>query len=238
MASYHDILAAVALRVDALVGTQKTALQTTYTTRPLTASNFQSTIFPFADLKAGILCAEMQIANAVADTGNSPYRSYIKSQTGDLANGDEIPSIDENRVPIIGIYGAVRDADDSTIVYFEKSLPEIQRRNRNATTFYCVPVYYFRMDGTAIYHTGTNVKIDCCVYDVDTQIGAIDADGAILFPTLEHLYVDGGLKRCVRDDEFVAQSGLFSSNFEDELMAIRKGLTSVSAKTMPSPVAA
>lgn len=237
MPTYHDILAAGAVRFDALIGPQKAQLETTYTTRPLTAANFQSTVFPFSDALASILWAEQQIAAAVADTGNSSLRSYLASRTANILNGGRIPSVDENGVPIIGIYGAVKDATSGR-VYYPKALAEIERRVENPTTFWVVPVYFYRQIGTSIYHTGTNVKLDVCVYDSAVQQAAIAADGEILFPTLEPLYVDGMLSRDIRDDEFMAQTAVYNGYFQNGLAAIRQGEQSISGMTRPSPMVA
>lgn len=237
MPTYHDILAAGAVRFDALIGPQKAALEATYTTRPLTAANFQSTVFPFSDALAGILWAEQQMAAAVTDTGNSSLRSYIASRTANILNGGTIPSVDENGVPVIGIYGAVKDATSGKVCY-PKALAEIERRVENPTSFWVVPVYFYRQIGTTIYHTRDNVKLDVCVYDSTVQETAIAADGDILFPTLEPVYVDGMLSRCIRDDEFIGQTAIYNGYFQNELMAIRQGEQSISGMTRPSPMVA
>jgi len=67
------------------------------------------------------------------------------------------------------------------------------------------------------------------------QIGLIGDDGSVLFPTLIDAYVDGALARCIRDDEFVGQAGVYAERFQNTLTALRQGLTSVSGKTAPSP---
>lgn len=237
MPTYHNPIAAAALRVDALVGAQKAALETTYTTRPLTDANFQSAIFPFSDFLAACGWAEQQIAGAIADTGNSPYQAYIRSNTATIINGGPLPAVDKSGVPIIGIWGAVKDGTSGNVC-FKKDLSEIQRRVTNANNFWVVPVYYYRMEGLSIYHTRTNVKIDCCVYDADAQAALIAADGDLLFPTLENLYVWGMLGKMIRDDEFTGQGSIFQGYFDDGLMALRRGLQSVSGSSAQSPVAA
>lgn len=237
MPTYHDVLAAGALRVDALVGAQKTDLQNTYATRPLTAANFQSTIFPFDDLKANLGWAEQQIALAVAQTGNSSLQAYILSTTAGLTNAAPLPSVDINGVPIIGNWGVVRDGTTKTIC-FPKPIAQIQRRTQNAGGFYINPVWQYAMEGPLILHTRSSVKIDCSVYDGDARLAAIDADGDLLFPNLESLYIDGMLSRCVRDDEFASQAGIYMGYFQAGLMAIRQGMASVVGNTAQSPVAA
>lgn len=238
MPTYHDIIAGTALRIDALVGAQAATLQTTYETRPLTTAEFQSTIIPFAGIKNGVQYAESKLVNAIAETGNHPWQANIRSVTAALSNGDAIPAVDTNSVKIVGIYGAVKDVATGNVC-FAKSLAEIQRRNDNANSFWVVPVYWYRMDGTRIYCTPDEVTIDVCVYDADEQSRAIDNDTDILLPgTLEEAYVCGALAYCLRDDEFTSQAAIFRGYFNDTIAGIRQGLTSVSAKSVPSPMAA
>jgi hypothetical protein len=238
MPTYHDIIAGTALRIDALIGTQAAALQTTYETRPLTTANFQSTIIPFAGIKNGVQYAESKLVDAIAETGDHPWQANIRSLTATITSGSLIPSTDASSVKIVGIYGAVRDTATGNVC-FEKPLATIQRRVTNSNSFWVVPVYYYRMDGTRIYHTTDGVKIDVCVYDTDAQATAIDDDDEILLPgTLEEAYVCGALSYCLRDDEFSAQASIFRQYFEGTIAGIRGGLTSVSAKSAPSPIAA
>ena len=237
MPTYHDIIAGVGLRIDALVGAQAATLQTTYTTRPLTSADFQSTIVPFAAVKNGIQYAESKLCNAIAETGDHPWQANIISRTASLVNGDSIPAVDRNSVKIIGIYGAVRDVTDPTRACFPKSIAQIERWLNNS--FWVVQPYYFKMDGNRIYTTADSVTIDVCVYDADAQATAIDDDDDILLPgTLEEAYVCGALAYCLRDNEFITQSQAFKNYFDATIAEIRGGLTSVSAKSVPSPMAA
>lgn len=234
MPTYHDILAAGALRVDALVGAQAAALQTTYVVRPLTSANFQSAVFTFSDLKAGIGWAEQQMALAIGQTGNETLQSYIRSTTANIANGAVLPGVDLNGVPIIGTLGAIKDATVNRVC-FPMPLSEVQRRVDNPHSTWVVDVFYYALEGPRVFHTRDNVKIDVSIYDADAQMDAIDANDDILFPPLENMYIWGMLGTAIRDDEFSNQATIYRGYFDDGLAALRKGLASVSEKTMAIP---
>ena len=113
--NYHDLWAMTTLRINALVGTDAAALETTYTTRPLTDINFDSTIFPPSAIRDALLNTEGTLADAIASTGDHPFRAYLISTTGPLANMASLPMDDTNGLDIIGIYGSVYDASDGIV---------------------------------------------------------------------------------------------------------------------------
>lgn len=207
--AYQTILAAVALRVNALVGATVAALETTYTTSPLTSANFQSTIFPFTAIKNAILNAEEKLAQRIANNADDPLRQYMADVTASLATPATLPSVSTNSKPIIGIWGAVRDAT-SGIVCTQMPLDLVRRRA--ASTNLVIPVWWFNITGGRIEHTRTNVAIECCVYSRTDQSTAFDADGDILLAdALEPDYISEALAILVRDDEFMAQAQLYAS---------------------------
>lgn len=237
--TYHDLVAAAATRCNALVGASATALESSYTTRPLTTANFQSTIFPFSDFLAGCLWAEGKIANAVADTGDRSMRACIQSVTAPLADGATMPATDVGGFGIIGIYGSVLDGADNTIICTEGTLEQIRRYNQLQTagsTIFLLSPYQYKLDGNGITHTQTTVVVQVCVYDGATQAAAIAADGPILFPdALAEAYISGMISYAMRDDEFMAQAQIYRQYFDQSLMAIRSGLTTIPSVAMAGP---
>lgn len=207
--AYQTILAAVALRINALVGATVAALETTYTTSPLTSANFQSTIFPFTAIKGAVLNAEEKLAQRIANNADDPLRQYMANVTANLASPSTLPSLSTDSKPIIGIWGAVRDAS-SGIVCSQMPLDLVRRRS-SATTM-VLPVWWFNITGGRIEHTRTNVVIECCVYSRTDQLAIFDADGDILLAdALEPDYISEALAILVRDDEFMEQAKLYAT---------------------------
>ncbi len=172
--TYHDICAAVALRINALDGTDAVALQTTYSSRPLTDEMFVSSIFPFNAIRDAILNAEQKLATAIGFSADRSLRAYLASVTGTLANGAQLPSLDASSNPIVGNFGAVRDATAARkltrkpVAWVENYL--------SAPGIYLVPLYHYALDSGSILHTRTTVTMECCVYNAQTQTDAFDAD--------------------------------------------------------------
>lgn len=223
MLTYHDIMANVALRVNALDGTDAPALQETYSTRPLTNAMFISSIFSFDAIRDAIILTEARIAQAVGKSADRVLRSYIGSQTVPLASGDEFPTLDENGVNIIGDFGAVIDAVNPEILCTRFPVPVVRRRNQ-APSLYLLEGAMYALDGTRIIHTQDNVILECCVYDAATQTRAFDGDETILFPdSLADLYVEGAVGLLMRDDEFTDQAERYATYFASGIAGVPAG---------------
>lgn len=207
--AYRTILAAVALRINALVGTSASVLETTYTTSPLTTSEFQSTIFNFSAIKGAVLNAEEKLAQKIANNADDPLRQYMANTTANLANPATLPSTSTNSKPIIGIWGAVRDATSGIVC---SQMPLDMVRRRASATDMVIPVWWFNITGGRIEHTRTNVVIECCTYSRTDQATAMDANGDILLAdALEPDYISEALAILVRDDEFMDQARLYAA---------------------------
>lgn len=222
--TYQNVLHSTALRMNALVGSQPAALETTYLVSPLTAANFKSADWPFSSFRDSILLAEEKLAHAIANVGEHPWRQALTSATVALANLASMPALDAAGLPIIGIWGAVYDSSDN-ITCSRRSTDEIRRRVRNANTNLVVPAYWFNIQGGHIEHTRTNVKIECCAYSRAAQATAFAANGTILLPdVLEEAYVSGAVANMTRDNAYEAQAKVFASHFADTLNMIARGI--------------
>lgn len=218
--TYHDLLAACAMRINALDGSDSAALQETYSQRPLTNEMFQSTIFPMNAIRDAILNSEQKLCQAIGKSADRVLRSYIGSQTIALTSGEELPTLDENGVNIIGDFGAVIDADNPVILCTRMPLPVVRRRNLAPTTWLLGGAMY-ALDGTRIIHTQDEVILECCVYDGATQTTAFDQDETILLPdSLAEAYANGGMAMLMRDDEFIPQATQYANYFTTALAAI------------------
>lgn len=233
---YHDTLAQVAVRINAMRGTLAADLQTTYLIRPLTSANFKSSVFPFDACLDALLTAEQKLVEAIAWTAGHPWRNFIGTETDLLANRDRLPTLAASpaSAKIVGVWGAVKNSADGRICT-DQPIETIERRNANPSTFWTQPAYYFRIVGDRIYHTRSFVVIDCCYYNRAVQKNQALLNGVPLLPdTLDEAYMCGALSYLVRDDEFVAQAAGFRAYFNEVLATIRSGGTSIMPFSPPS----
>lgn len=215
--TYNNVIRQAGLKVNAIVGATVATIETNYTTA-LSSANFQSVDFPFTFFKDICLLVEEKLSNRIAFNRNHVWRAYLKGHTASIANLGEIPSVDSNGKPIIGVFGSVRDAT-SGIICQEKPIDVIRRRVRNANGRFKTEVYYFAYDGTRLTHTRANVQIDCCIFDrVDRQTAINTLSNPILLPdTLEEAYVNGMVSMLIRDDGFTNQASIHRTYFNDAL---------------------
>lgn len=214
---YHDILAAVAMRTNALNGASAAALETTYNVRPLTAANFQSTIFPFTDYRTAILSAEQKLAQVIAPSNDEAMRAPLFTQTAALASGAVLPAVNSAGVSIIGHYGAVLDGTDTSVACTKQPVQVIRRRLATPA-IWKIPVYYFAYTGNRIEHTRTTVILECPVYDYEAQVTAFNAnDDMLLADGLMEALICGGMTMLVRDDEWLSQAQQFVTYFNNTL---------------------
>jgi hypothetical protein len=220
MMTYHDLLSATALRINALGNnglwnaTTAAGLQTVYEQRPLIVEMFQSSIFPMNAIRDAIIACEGKIAEAVAQSNNRTLRSYLRALSDPLAGGltgAPIPTLAATK-PVIGNLGAILDEVDGTPY---TPMPVALVRNRLLSpNIYLVPAYYFANDGSTIFHTGTSVVAECCVYSASDQTDDFNFNREILFPdALAEVYLNGAMALLVRDDEFLQQSTQYGQMF-------------------------
>lgn len=225
--SYHQLVRQAAFNVGALRGTRTQEIATSYTT-PLTAAELNEAAPPLQALFDAVLRAEEEFANVIATTGNHPWRAHLRAFTANLADKALLPAVDSTGKDIIGVYGPVRDATDSTPLV-EMPLAVIARRVRNSNNHYLIPVYYYKIDGSIIRHTRTNVTVEVCSYDRTVQAIAVAADGVMILPdTLEPALVDRAT--CLLNPKHMP-------TYADAMVgAIKAGLTSVPPRSAPLPI--
>lgn len=234
--TYHDCAAAIALRVNALVGTDPVELQQTYTARPLTDELFDSSIFPFGAVRDTLLNAEQRLVLSIANSDDPFWRAEIGSKTDPILNGGVVPDADENGVTIVGAYGAVLDSEDQTKVCSKMDV-ELLRMRDLAPNLWIMEQYNYAFIGDVVLHTRPSVVVQVCIYDFLAQQNAFDADMPILLPdALVPAYIAGGVAGLVRDDEFMQQAGLYAQYFNGVNSALLQEKVSVSdLATMPVP---
>lgn len=233
MVSYSQIIRGIALRAGLLRGGSLPSLETSYASNPITAFDFTDVdAGTFQSTKDAALLAEEDFAQTIANVGNHPWRKLLGSQTAAIATGAEVPATNSGGTQIIGIYGSIRNSS-SGIVCTEQPL-EVVRRIA-AETWRTYPLYYYKIDGTRIYHTRTNVVIDVCGYSRTAQAVALEANGSMLLPdVLEGALVARGMCYLYRKD-LAADVGVYRQYADEVAQMIREGLTSVPSKSVPGP---
>lgn len=232
--TYQQLLHNVAIRLNALVGSQVAIITGTYNTGILTEVNFKSADWPFGAFRDAILMAEEDFAWAVADTANHPWRINLASQTTPLADSDSIPAADSNGAKIIGVYGSVVDGTDARVL-LEGELDEITRIRRLQTSgVLVVPSYLYRIDGGRIRHTRTNVVIEVCVYSRGVQQVAFGANGPMLLPDVLELGITSrAISTLTKETAFADQATTYAGYADTALTRIRAGFTSIGSKAVP-----
>lgn len=228
---WHDVLASAGLRISALTGTLGPALETAFNVRPLTTTQFQSTVFPFTAVKYALINAEEKLAHAIASVKNHPWRRSLASTTVALANEATIGPLSSSSETIIGAFGAAYDTADGSGLT-EKPLAVVRRFVRNSAMFPTGhSIYHYHIDGSRIYHTRSEVTLEVCVYNRVTQLAAITANSNMLLPdVLDEALICGAVAIMVRDDEFAGQAATYATYFASTLDMIRSGLTAVPSK--------
>ena len=236
MATYQNLLHSVALRANALIGSQVATLETTYATATLTNANFKSADFPFTSFRDAILQAEQEFCMAVAMTGNHLWRRHVGGTFVVAGDKAQIATTAASKA-IIGIYGAVNALVDG-IACVEMPLDVITRYRRNVSGLYLTPVYYYKIDGNTMYCTpAAGVTIEVCTYDRATQVTAFNANGSMLLPDpAESGIVARALSYLFRDDAYTSQAAMWRRYSDEALQAILSGPANIVPKSIPMPV--
>lgn len=231
--TYQHLLHDVALRMNALVGGDVTAASTTYDNEVLDVSHFKSADWPFNSFRDAILMAVEDFSWAVADTGGHPWRALFASTTPPLPNHAELPTTSSSLREIIGIWGAVYDSTDDNELT-EQPLDVIRRAAQETWRKY--PLYYFKIDGGRITHTRQNVTIECCVFSQNDELTKWASNGKPSLPdVLRPAIMARAIALMTKDGAFEGQAAIYRGYSDEALARIRAGLTTLPAKTLPSP---
>jgi hypothetical protein len=144
-----------------------------------------------------------KIVTNAANDGNHPYRPALISQTASLAYGGAVIT-NSSSVPIIGVWGAVRDAATGQVLT-KANLSQIRARVTNPSSMFKLPVYWWARDDVRVYHTVAGVIIDVVAY-ARPDTDALVLTGNMPLPDdSTPACVQAALEECIRDDEFMSQ---------------------------------
>lgn len=170
---------------------------------------------------------------ALASTATNPLRRFIETQTDNLVYGSQI-STNSVGLPVVGAYGAVRDAVNSQPLTLNE-LEDIQLRALNSNDMFKLAVYQYAIVGDRIFHTRTQVVVDVCAYerpDTDT----LDLMSDILLPDiLGPAMVQGAISECFRDDEYMGQSQQARSYYNQWVQSLQSGMAQIQPQSNPTP---
>jgi hypothetical protein len=223
--TYNTVLRNIAIAVNALTGATPATLQTTYATIPLTSANFQSSIFPFLALKDKMIDGEAELITTVASTGDHPYRSALITQTANLPYGSLVKT-NAAGVPVIGIFGDVRDVATSQPLT-KNELRQVQDRVVNPGGMWLIPVWWYALSDRRLYHTVANAVVDVIAYTRPSS-DSLDLTTNVFLPDdALAAMVNAALRQCIRDDEFVLQASRFGQLYDQWVQQVKEGYMSV-----------
>ena len=170
---------------------------------------------------------------ALASTATNPLRPFIESQTDTLAYGAQI-STNAAGLPVVGAYGAVRDAENSQPLTLNE-IEDIQARNINPNSMFKLAVYQYAILGDRIFATRAGVIVDVCGYErPDTD--SLDLESDILLPdVLGPAVVQGAIAECFRDDEYLEQAARAGTIYSGWVNGLRAGMARIEPQTNPTP---
>ncbi len=232
MIPYRRIIAQAASRVNALSGSTAAAREAAYVASPLTTVQIGSTDFPFSEIKDALAGVIGRIISTYANVPNHPYRTYNLSQTDNIPTGGVIPSINASGIPIVGVYGAIRDSSDGKVLT-EQPVQIIETINNNADGFLKRPYYYFKIVDSRIEHTRPNVVIDVNTFSYADTITNIEADGNADLPdALFDCCWTGLVSVLFNDGEFLDMASTCGQYFN----AVLNQMTTGAISFAPAPV--
>lgn len=173
-----------------------------------------------------------RIIRTYAGVPNHPFRSYNVSQTSNIAHKGLIPSTNSSSVPIVGTYGAIRDATTGEECT-EQPIQVIKTIVDNTDTRLKGTYYYFKQVSERLWHTRTNVVIDVCTFSASDELTSVGANGNAPIPdACLDMAVAGLVAQYVIDDEYTNQAAFYGNYFEKCLGEMANGATTFA----PAPV--
>lgn len=231
--------------MNSITGAQSADAESAYSTPTLTASQVDDASYNYSLIVDACADAEMMVVQTIAQIANHPWHANLRKGTlagltgTGLQNGDNIYTA----------AGAVLVKDcvglgpvvtlDLQIPLREKPTHEIVRRNRNAGSYFTLPVYYYRIVDNLIYHTvpDPGVVIQYFAYERNDTYTAITGAGKPLFPeSCIPAYVAGACSMLLKEEEYAGQCQYYSQLFTGMLQTIAQGFAPANPMQEPTPV--
>jgi hypothetical protein len=196
---------------------------------PLTTSQIGNTDFTMSMIIDNMVSVIGSIIKAYAETENHPFRANNISQTVNIANKGLIPAVDSANKPIVGLYGAIRDA--ATGEELTRKSPQVVKSIvENTDTQLKGTYFYYARSGERLYHTVANAVIDVITFSADTEMTQVAANANIPVPdACFDLAWTGLVASLMVDDEYVQQAAAHGQYFSNGLQSMKLGQTDFGA---------
>lgn len=239
---YAEIIRQVVGSLNNVAGETVADLGTSYATAPLTATQLRSPYWALAEIQDAVLAAQGDLVHAIASTPNHPFRANFASRTDALAHRAQLPAVDVNSKPIVGVFGAVYDIDGTTVGQrcAEKDLPAIERIV-NSGAYTASQYYYAASENGRIYHTRNRVAIDCCAYAHSDETSKVvtSTDNIRLPDVLANALVCGAAWRLMnKAGIYGAEAAPLGAYLSTVAQQITQGIAAVQGFVMPTRKAA
>lgn len=218
---YHNILRAVLLRRNALIGVLPADIEASYA-GTITDASVDSADWPYTSIIDDTLFCAGQLAAACCATGQHPQAVYFRSFL-ELAHGAVIPAVDNAGKPRIGPLGDVYDeVTDARLTL--KTPQDIRRRRANPGSLWSLPVYWYFIDNRngRIDHTlSTDARLTCWVFSMADERAKMEANEDMTLPDdWAEALLCGACSLGVRDDAGQNQAGIYRAYYNDALSAL------------------
>lgn len=183
-------------------------------------ANLNTESFPLQSMYDMLVLTEQEMAWAVGNNENSTYRELLADTVG-VNSGDAVPDVgDGTGMPIIGVWGQVREAGSGTELV--PGLHEDEIRALGSSTIFTLGYFSYAYKPPRVYASRPSLEIDVCVYDFTARAADIAADGAMLFQNCEGAYFAGLMSRLKNEDPLLQSlSDQFAGAYQAWLESLR-----------------
>lgn len=221
---YDKLIRQAAIRIDAIVGSTATAKQSAYITAPLTATQVGNVDFPLASIQDAAISAVARIVRTYANIKGHPFHNFHAKTTANIAHEGNIPSVSSDSLPIVGVYGAIRDAttgDELTEqpVQLIRSIVDSLADGTLKGSY-----FHYKIAGRRLYHTRTNATIDVVTFDEATERTAVAGGGNTPLPdACFDIAWNAMVAILVVDDAYASQASLSENYVQNALGQLMSG---------------
>ena len=221
--AYSKLIRQAAIRVSAVIGGDPATVNANYATTPLTSVQVGSVDFPLTNLQDAAISAVARLVRAYANIGGHPFRRYNTSQTASISNNGLIPSVDSASKPIVGVYGAVRNASTGAVMTEQpKQIIELIVGDAQLKKTY----NYFKIIDGRLSCTAA-AQIDVVTFDEPTERAKFAADGNTPLPDALFDAAWAAMAAIlINDDSFAGQAQTFEAHVQNVIGEMRGGAVS------------
>lgn len=229
--SFSIVIREVAKHLNAYKSGSASTVQTDYTIATPTVTQVVDPFFSLDFIKDKIVDAHGRLSLEIANVRAHPWRTWINnSVTVSIASGAALPLVAANTESIVGAWGQVLNGGT---LMTEAALERVQQYLYDTSDFIAPNLYY--IDGGYVYHTASNVTINCCTYErsaIVTLIGTTPPGNIALPDVLVDALVAGAVAECIIEAKGGEMAAYFMKVFEGAIASIRSGQTTMPMMTL------